>query len=231
VFVCEYVHTYISHINEHSLTALSHRTHTLVETKYDSSGFSNCFTEQVLMSHSIIYTVPLCLFSLLHCIQKGTHLTQDVILKVYIFQVIFSLLTLSTLIFGKISQKIAKSRFKSYNSTAICFKIPQVSSIGRCLFYRPVDLSWSISTPTVYPNGKMTSTVDLHPVDIDTDRRSTYGKIRSIVCRLNIENFFSSVRSLTYVYRDLLQVLFTKPDTRKKTTHNRDNHEQIVKSV
>jgi len=30
--VREYVHTYISHINKLSLTALSHRTHTLVET-------------------------------------------------------------------------------------------------------------------------------------------------------------------------------------------------------
>ena len=30
--VREYVHTYISHINKISLAALSHRTHTLVET-------------------------------------------------------------------------------------------------------------------------------------------------------------------------------------------------------
>ena len=77
--VREYVHTYISHINKLSLTALSHRTHTLVETKYYSSVFCNHFTEEVLISHSIIYTVQMCSFSLLHCIYKGNHLTQDVL--------------------------------------------------------------------------------------------------------------------------------------------------------
>ena len=66
--VRECVHTDISHINKLSLTALSHQTHTLVETKYYSSVFCNHFTENVLTSHSIIYTVQLCLFKLLHCI-------------------------------------------------------------------------------------------------------------------------------------------------------------------
>jgi len=124
-----------------------------------------------------------------------------------------------------------------------------VSSIGRCLFNRPVDLSRSISTLSVDPltrkygryrstvdpstvdididrrstYGKIrsisTSTVDLPTVDIDTDRRSTYGKIRSIVDRRkNIEiNFF---RSLTSVYRDLWRVSRQLGPDLKKSYHH-----------
>jgi len=53
--VRECVHTDISHINKLSLTALSHQTHTLVETKYYPPVSCNHFTEAVLMSHSFIF--------------------------------------------------------------------------------------------------------------------------------------------------------------------------------
>jgi len=53
--VCEHVHTWILHMHKLSLTALSHQTHTLVETKYYPPVSCNHFTEAVLMSHSFIF--------------------------------------------------------------------------------------------------------------------------------------------------------------------------------
>jgi len=57
-----------------------------------------------------VFTSPLYL--------KGKPFTQDVVGKGYIFQVIYSLLPVYNSIFRKNSQKFAKIRFKSYNSTA-----------------------------------------------------------------------------------------------------------------
>ena len=95
------------------------------------------------------YSVPLFLVFTSPLYWKGKPYTQDDISNGYMFQVISSLLPLSNF-FGTNSQKIAKNRFKSYNSTANfsrpCrptwwYKLAQVEQVQAPSWYRACTMA------------------------------------------------------------------------------------------